>query len=105
MVEPLITRQCWNLLNNMRKEELALGFVIIVREKVTLDLSATNYTVIRVNSITNGLINETILKKIVQICGSKKEKLTLEDFCYFFALLNTTSFEPKLNFLLDFINN
>ena len=60
-------------------------------------------TIKELNSITYGLINQKILKKIVQICGSKKEKLTLEDFCYFFALLNTTSFEPKLNFLLDFI--
>jgi hypothetical protein len=55
------------------------------------------------NTITNGLINKKIIKKIIQICGSKKEKLTFDDFCYFYALLNTTSFEAKLNFLLDFI--
>ena len=55
------------------------------------------------NTITNGLINKNIIKKIIQICGSKKEKLTFDDFCYFYALLNTTSFEAKLNFLLDFI--
>ena len=54
------------------------------------------------NTITNGLINKKIIKKIIQICGSKKDKLTLDDFCYFYALLNTTSFEAKLNFLLDF---
>ena len=53
--------------------------------------------------LTNGLINKKIIKKIIQICGSKKEKLTFDDFCYFYALLNTTSFEAKLNFLLDFI--
>ena len=55
------------------------------------------------NSITNGLINKKIIKKIIQICGSKKEKLTFDDFCYFYALLNTSSFQAKLNFLLDFI--
>ena len=55
------------------------------------------------DTITNGLINKKIIKKIIQICGSKKEKLTYDDFCYFYALLNTTSFEAKLNFLLDFI--
>ena len=54
------------------------------------------------NTLTNGLINKKIIKKIIQICGSKKEKLTLDDFCYFYALLNTSSFEAKLNFLLDF---
>ena len=44
-----------------------------------------------------------ILKKIIQICGSKKDKMTNEDFLYFYALLNTSSFKGKLNFLLDFI--
>ena len=60
-------------------------------------------TIKELKSITNGLINEKVLKKIIQICGSKKDKLTYDDFCYFYALLITSSFEAKLNFLLDFI--
>ena len=60
-------------------------------------------TIKELNTITNGLINEKILKKIIQICASKKDKLTYDDFCYFYALLTTSSFEAKLNFLLDFI--
>ena len=60
-------------------------------------------TMKELNMITNGLINEKILKKLIQICGSKKGKLTYDDFCYFYALLNTSSFEAKLNFLLDFL--
>ena len=55
------------------------------------------------NAITYGLINPKIRKKIIQICGSKTDKLNLEDLCYFYSLLNTTSYEAKLNFLLDFI--
>ena len=54
-------------------------------------------------TITYGLINEKILKKIIQICGSKNDILSYEDFCYFYALLITSSFQAKLNFLLDFI--
>ena len=60
-------------------------------------------TIKELNTITNGLVNNKILKKIIQICGSKKDILTYDDFCYFYALLNTSSFEAKLNFLLDFI--
>ena len=60
-------------------------------------------TIKELNAITNGLLRQKILKKIFQICGSKKDKLTYDDFCYFYALLNTSSFEAKLNFLLDFI--
>ena len=55
------------------------------------------------NMMTNGVIKEKILKKIIQICGSVKDKLTKEDFEYFYSLLVTNSFEAKLNFLLDFI--
>ena len=54
-------------------------------------------------SITNGLINEKILKKIIKICGSKKDQLLLEDLYYFYAIINTTDFTAKTNFLLDFI--
>ena len=55
------------------------------------------------NSITNGIIKEKILRKIIQICGSVKDKLKQDDFDYFYSLLVTPSFEGKLNFLLDFI--
>ena len=54
-------------------------------------------------SITNGLVNEKILKKIIKICGSKKNQLLFDDFCYFYAIINTTDFTAKTNFLLDFI--
>ena len=57
----------------------------------------------QLNYMTNGIIKEKILKKIIQICGTVKEKLKQEDFEYFYSLLVTTSFEAKLNFLLDFI--
>ena len=60
-------------------------------------------TIKELKMITNGLLNEKILKKIIQICGSKKKRLTYDDFCYFYALLNTSSFSAKINFLLDFI--
>ena len=55
------------------------------------------------NLITNGIIKEKILKKIIQICGSVKDKLKQDDLAYFYSLLVTSSFEAKLNFLLDFI--
>ena len=55
------------------------------------------------NIITYGLINQKIRKRIIQICGSKSDKLNLDDLCYFYSLLNTKTFEAKLNFLLDFI--
>ena len=55
------------------------------------------------NTITYGLINPKIRKKIIQICVSKNDKLNLDDLCYFYSILNTKSFEAKLNFLLDFI--
>ena len=55
------------------------------------------------NIITYGLINAKTRKKIIQICGSKLDKLNFEDLCYFYSILNTSSFEAKLKFLLDFI--
>ena len=60
-------------------------------------------TIKELKNTTNGLVDEKILKKIIQICGSKKDKMTSEDFLYFYALLNTSSFKGKLNFLLDFV--
>ena len=58
-------------------------------------------TIKELKSITNGLINEKVLKKIIQICGSKKDKLTYDDFCYFYALLITSSFEAGNTFSYD----
>ena len=55
------------------------------------------------NIITYGLISQKIRKKIIQICGSTIDKLNLEDLCYFYSLIQTTSTEAKINFLLDFI--
>ena len=55
------------------------------------------------NTLTNGIIKEKILRKIIQVCGSVKDKLTQGDFAYFYSLLVTPSFEAKINFLLDFI--
>ena len=76
-----------NIDNVFKKQKNVDGFLTIKELKTT----------------TNGLVDEKILKKIIQICGSKKDKMTNEDFLYFYALLNTSSFKGKLNFLLDFI--
>ena len=76
-----------NIDNVFKKQKNVDGFLTIKELKAT----------------TNGLVDEKILKKIIQICGSKKDKMTNEDFLYFYALLNTSSFKGKLNFLLDFI--
>ena len=72
---------------------------IFKRMKNSDGLLTTN----ELNTITYGLINQKIRKKIIQICGSKSDKLNLEDLCYFYSLLNTKSTEAKINFLLDFI--
>ena len=61
------------------------------------------FTIIELRQLTNGLIEEYILKKIIQICGVKEHRLAYWDFLYFYALLNTTSSNIKLNFILDFI--
>ena len=61
------------------------------------------FTIYELRQLTNGLIEEYILKKIIQICGSKEYRLAYWDFLYFYALLNTTSSYAKLNFILDFI--
>ena len=90
----------------------------LTKEEIEVDVSRNIYllpifkkiknsdgllTTNELNSITYGLINPKIRKKIIQICGSKADKLNLEDLCYFYSLLNTSSYEAKLNFLLDFI--
>ena len=61
------------------------------------------FTIFELRQLTNGLIEEFILKKIIQICGSKEHRLTYWDFLYFYALLNISSSNIKLNFILDFI--
>ena len=60
-------------------------------------------TINEFETMTNNLIEKSILKKIIQICGNEPGKLLYEDLQYFNAVLKTTLFEPKANFLLDFI--
>ena len=60
-------------------------------------------TINEFKKLTRGLLNDSICKKIMIICGSKEDKITNHDLMYFFALLNTNSFDAKLNFILDFI--
>ena len=55
------------------------------------------------NRITNGLIDINIINIIFEICSSKDDKLSKNDFLYFYALLKTKSFESKINFFLFFI--
>ena len=49
------------------------------------------------NTITNKLLNDKIRKKIIKICSSINTSfsLSLNDLKYFYALLNTNSFEAK----------
>ena len=61
------------------------------------------FTIFELRQLTNGLIEEFILKKIIRICGTKEHRLAYWDFLYFYALLNTSSSFAKLNFVLDFI--
>ena len=61
------------------------------------------FTIFELRQLTNGYIEEFILKKIIKICGTKKNRLAYWDFLYFYALLNTTLPNVKLNFILDFI--
>ena len=60
-------------------------------------------TIKEFKNLTRGLLNDSISKKIFKICGSTEDKMTSYDLMYFFALLNTNSFDAKLNFILDFI--
>ena len=62
-----------------------------------------NISKIDFNRITNGLIDISIIKIIFQLCSSKNERLSKNDFKYFYALLKTKSFVAKSNFLLYFI--
>ena len=54
-------------------------------------------------TITFGLIEEYILKRIIGVCGTRDLGMTCGDFLYFYALLNTTSAKAKLEFILDII--
>ena len=60
-------------------------------------------TIKEFKKLTKGLLNDSICKKIMIICGSTEDKITNHDLMYFFALLHTNSFDAKLNFILDFI--
>ena len=55
------------------------------------------------NRIVNGLIDSSTINIIFQLCSSKNDKLSKNDFLYFFALLKTKSFDAKINFLLYFV--
>ena len=55
------------------------------------------------NRMTNGLIDNDIINIIFQLCSSKNDKLSKNDFKYFYALLKTKSIDAKINFLLYFI--
>ena len=82
---------------------------IIIKNEYIVSLKANSkeedklISIKDLNSLTNGIIKEKILRKILQVCGSVKDKLTQDDFAYFYSLLVTPSFEAKINFLLDFI--
>ena len=53
--------------------------------------------------ITNGLLDINTINIIFKICSSKDDKLSKNDFIYFYSLLRTKSFEAKINFLLYFL--
>ena len=61
------------------------------------------FTIFELRQLTNGLIEEYILKKIIRICCWKEHRMAYWDFLYFYAILNTTSLNAKINFILDFI--
>ena len=60
-------------------------------------------TITEFKTLTRGLLNDTVCKKIMKICGSTENKMTNYDLMYFFALLHTNSLDAKLNLILDFI--
>ena len=62
-------------------------------------------TISEFKNLTRGLLNDSIIKKIIRICGSGENQMSNYDLMYFFAILNTNSFDAKLNFILDFIFN
>ena len=54
------------------------------------------FTVEELRTITCGLIEEYILKRIINICGTREIGMTCSDFLYFYAVLNTPSAQAKL---------
>ena len=86
-------------------EKLEINEITLNNQYIQSVMSTSNQDKLinlsELNSMTKGIIKEKILKKIIQICGSKKNSLTNEDFGYFYSLLITNSFDAKLNFLLD----
>ena len=86
-IDNLISKNSINIIQSYKKLKNSDGLL------TTNELSIMTY----------GLINAKTRKKIIQVCGSKSDKLNFEDLCYFYALLNTSSLEAKLKFLLDFI--
>ena len=61
------------------------------------------FSVDELRTMTFGLVEEYILRRIINICGTREIGMTCSDFLYFYAILNTTSTQAKLEFLLDFI--
>ena len=61
------------------------------------------FSVDELRTLTFGLVEEYILKRIINICGTREIGMTCNDFLYFFAVLNTPSAQAKLEFILDFI--
>ena len=53
--------------------------------------------------LTNGLISNSMIKRIMLICETKQGKFIVDNLKYFYALLYTNNPEAKLNFLLDLI--
>ena len=65
--------------------------------------SNVNISINHFKKLTNGLISNSILKRIMLICETKKDKFSVENLKYFYALLFTNNPEAKLNFLLDLL--
>ena len=86
-IDKLVSKNSINIIQAYKKNKNSEGYL------------TTN----ELNIITYGLIELKIRKKIIQICGSKSDKLNLEDLCYLYSLIHTPSLEVKIKFLLDFI--
>ena len=92
-----------NHLSEKEINEIIIKNEYIVSLKINSKEEEKLISLKELNTLTNGIIKEKILRKIIQVCGSVKDKLTQDDFAYFYSLLVTPSFEAKINFLLDFI--
>ena len=83
---------------------------MVLNEKLNLKIFFENFkssdgvlTQEELSVITNNLLEEYILNRIIIIFGTRGYGLTSYDFFYFYALLNTSSATAKLQFILDFI--